>query len=64
VISKSRDLSIQLPDAEKQYRIVSRQNLEFTDTTNPKEPLVKGALNVTDPQKFWAPSKFLILVQR
>jgi tRNA-binding EMAP/Myf-like protein len=64
VISKSRDLSIQLPDSEKQYRIVSRQSLEFTDTSNPKEPLVKGALNVTDPQKFWAPSKYLILVQR
>jgi hypothetical protein len=64
VMSKSRDLSIQLPDSMKHYRIVSRQNLEFTDTTNPKEPLVKGALNVTDPQKFWAPSRFLILVQR
>lgn len=64
VMSKSRDLSIQLPDSLKQYRIVSRQNLEFTATTNPKQPLVKGALNVTDPDKFWAPSRFLILVQR
>ena len=64
VMSKSRDLSIQLPDSQKQYRIVSRQNLEFTETTNPKEPLVKGSLNVTDPQKFWAPSRYLILVQR
>jgi hypothetical protein len=64
VMSKSRDLSIQLPDSLKQYRIVSRQNLEFTDTTNPKEPLIKGALNVKDPDKFWAPSKYLILVQR
>lgn len=64
VISKSRDVTIQLPDADKEYRVVSRQSLEFTDTSNPKEPLVKGTLNVTDPQKFWAPSKFLILVQR
>ena len=64
VMSKTRDLSIQLPDSLKQYRIVSRQNLEFTATTNPKEPLVKGSINVTDPEKFWAPSKFLILVQR
>jgi hypothetical protein len=64
VMSKSRDLSIQLPDSQKQYRVVSRQNLEFTDSTNRKETLVKGTLNVTDPEKFWAPSKFLILVQR
>ena len=64
VMSKSRDLSIQLPDSLKQYRIVSRQNLEFTATTNPKQPLVKGALNVTDPDKFWAPSRFLIIVEQ
>lgn len=64
VISKSRDLTIQLPNTEKEYRVVSRQNLEFTDTSNPKEPLVKGTLNVTDPERFWAPSRFLILVQR
>lgn len=64
VLSKSKDLTISLPVTDKEYRIVSRQNLEFTDTTNPKEPLVKGVLNVTDPEKFWAPSKYLILVQR
>ncbi len=64
VISKSRDVTIQLPSADKEYRLVSRQSLEFTNATNPKEPMVKGHLNVTDPDKFWAPSKFLILVQR
>ena len=64
VMSKSRDLTIQLPATDKEYRVVSRQNLEFTNASNPKAPLVKGALNVTDPEKFWAPSKFLILVQR
>lgn len=62
-ISKSRDLTIQL-QVDKEYRVVSRQNLEFTTVVNPKEPVVKGSLNVTDPEKFWAPSKYLILVQR
>jgi hypothetical protein len=64
VMSKSRDLTIPLPKSDKEYRVVSRQNLEFTAVVNPKEPLVKGTLSVTDPEKFWAPSKFLILVQR
>lgn len=64
VISKSKDLSIQLPESDKEYRIVSRQNLEFTDSVNPKESMVKGTLHVTDPDKFWAPSKYLILVRR
>jgi uncharacterized protein YoxC len=64
VMSKSKDLTIPLPKSDKEYRVVSRQNLEFTESVNPKAPLVKGSLNVTDPEKFWAPSKFLILVQR
>jgi hypothetical protein len=64
VISKSRDLTIQLPVSDREYRVVSRQNLEYTDSTNRKDTMVKGTLTVTDPEKFWAPSKFLILVQR
>jgi len=64
VISKSRDLTIALPQTDKEYRVVSRQNLEYTDSLNRKHTMVKGALQVTDPEKFWAPSKFLILVQR
>jgi hypothetical protein len=64
VLSKSQDLTIALPDEEKQYRVVSRQSLAFTDVGDPKEPMVKGTLQVTDPERFWAPSKYLILVQR
>lgn len=64
VLSKSQDLTIALPDGEKQYRVVSRQSLAFTDAGDPKEPMVKGTLQVTDPERFWAPSKYLILVQR
>lgn len=63
VLSKSQDRTIQLPRPDKEYRLVSRQNLEFTDS-QVKEPMVKGQLNVTDPERFWAPSKYLILVQR
>jgi hypothetical protein len=64
VMSKSRDLTIELPQTDKEYRVVSRQNLEYTDSVNRNDTMVKGALHVTDPDKFWAPSKFLILVQR
>ncbi|HEX9563271.1 MAG TPA: hypothetical protein VF981_04840 [Gemmatimonadaceae bacterium] len=64
VISKSQDVTIQLPESDREYRIVSRQSLEFTDVSNPGEPMVKGALNVTNPEKFWEASKYLILVRR
>jgi hypothetical protein len=64
VMSKSKDLTITLPEADKEYRVVSRQNLDATETPNPNSTLVKGTLQVTDPEKFWAPSKYLILVRR
>jgi tRNA-binding EMAP/Myf-like protein len=64
VLSKSKDLTIALPEMDQEYRIVSRQNLEFTDSADPTATMIKGALNVTDPEKFWAPSRYLILVRR
>ena len=64
VLSKSRDRQIMLPRADKEYRIVSRQALEYTDLARPRDAIVKGTLTITDSEKFWAPSKFLILVEK
>lgn len=64
VLSKSRDKQIMLPRADKEYRIVSRQALEFTDLARPRDAVVKGTLTITDSERFWGPSKFLILVEK
>jgi hypothetical protein len=64
VLSKSRDTKIMLPEPERDYRIISRQNLEYTDLAKPRDAIVRGALTITDPDLFWGPSKFLILVQK
>jgi len=64
VLSKSRDRQIMLPRADKEYRIVSRQALEFTDLAKPRDAVVRGTLTITDGERFWAPSKFLILVEK
>ena len=64
VLSKARDKQIMLPRADKEYRIVSRQALEYTDLVRPRDAIVKGTLTITDAEKFWAPSKFLILVEK
>ena len=64
VVSKSQNKSIPLPRADKSYRVVSRQSLEYTNLADAKEPKVRGTLEITDPEKFWVPSRFLILVQR
>jgi flagellar biosynthesis chaperone FliJ len=64
VLSKARDRQIALPRADKEYRIVSRQALEYTDLAKPKDAVVRGTLTITDADRFWAPSKFLILVEK
>lgn len=56
LLSKARDLRIMLPSADREYRIVSRQNLQYTDLAKPQDAIVKGVLTITDPEKFWAPS--------
>ena len=64
VLSKGRDRQIMLPRADKDYRIVSRQALEFTDLAKPRDAVVRGTLTITDGERFWAPSKYLILVEK
>jgi hypothetical protein len=64
VLSKARDTQIMLPRADKEYRIVSRQALEYTDLAKPRDAVVRGTLTITDSERFWAPSKFLILVEK
>jgi len=64
VLSKHRDRQIMLPRADKDYRIISRQALEFTDLAKPRDAIVRGTLTITDSERFWGPSKFLILVEK
>lgn len=64
VLSKQGDLSITLPKSDKEYVIVSRHDLAYTESAGAKGARIKGTLRITDPQRFWAPSKYLILVER
>lgn len=64
VMSKKRDLDITLPATDKEYQVVSRHDLAYTDASAAKNQRVRGALHITDPERFWSSSKYLILVQR
>ncbi len=64
VISKNKDSAITLPVSDKEYQVVSRQDLAYTDVSASTKSKVRGALHITDPERFWAPSRYLILVQR
>jgi hypothetical protein len=61
-IDKSQATSIDLP-ANHEYKVVSRQDLAFADSTAMKDGKITGQLHINQPEEFWAGSKFLILVQ-
>jgi ABC-type transporter Mla subunit MlaD len=51
-----------LPDG-KEYRIVSRQDVTALDTKPTDGGTVSGRVKITDSHKFWANSKYLIIVE-
>ncbi|MEQ1693352.1 MAG: hypothetical protein ABMA00_18820 [Gemmatimonas sp.] len=60
-INRVQTSEIPLPRVDVWYRIVSRQSLEFIDGAS--KGRVKGALRIHSPEKFWAASRHLILVE-
>lgn len=61
----ARDVKeIPLPDSTKRYQVVSRQSLDDCEVQDRDKATFKGALRIADAGKFWAPSRYLILVQR
>jgi hypothetical protein len=63
-ISKLKDLTISLPDPNKTYRVVTRQDMHYAEPQDPKKGMVKGSLKISDPNAFWGGSKYLILVEQ
>jgi len=61
----AREVSrIEVPDTTKEYRIVSRQSLDHAEVARRDESKFRGHLQITDRERFWAPSRYLIIVQR
>jgi hypothetical protein len=61
-LDKTQATTIDLP-ADHEYKLVSRQDIAAVDTTSMKDGKVAGQLRISAPETFWAPSKYLILVQ-
>jgi myosin heavy subunit len=63
-IDKTRDLSLALPREDKNYKIISRQSPEYLAATSVnKDGKLHGAVQIESPEEFWAPSKFLIVIE-
>lgn len=55
---------IPLPDSSRRYQIVSRQSLDAAQVAERDRATWRGSLHIADANKFWAPSRYLIIVQR
>jgi len=63
-IDKWQVREIVLPSAEKEYQIVSRQDVSQLATPPDEKGRVTGSLEILSPAEFWAASKFLIVVEK
>ena len=64
-MDKTRDLTIALPREDKNYKIISRQSPQFLASSSLTDDgkKVHGSLQIESPEEFWAPSKYLIVVE-
>ena len=56
--------AIAVPDTTRRYQIVSRQSLDDVKVEDRDGTSFRGPLQIADGDKFWAPSRYLIIVQR
>ena len=56
--------AIAVPDSTKRYQIVSRQSLDDVKVGQRDGTSFRGSLEIPDADKFWASSRYLIIVER
>jgi prefoldin subunit 5 len=62
-IDRRQVAEIPLPRPDKQYKLVTNQNLQYANLPAESKGKVRGSLQITNPEHFWTNSKFLILVE-
>jgi hypothetical protein len=62
-INKRAVTEIPLPEADKTYKIASRQDLDGLATPPTDGGKVVGMLRIANPDKFWLTSRFLIVIR-
>lgn len=60
----AREVSrISVPDSTRRYRVVSRHSLDDAEVANRKDATFQGDLRITDANRFWAASRYLIVIE-
>jgi predicted nucleic acid-binding Zn-ribbon protein len=60
-IDRLKDRNITFPDGE--YTILTRQNPAYASPQAVRDGKLSGGLRIDQPERFWEPSKFLIIVR-
>ncbi len=63
-IDKLKVMEIAFPKADKAYKIITRQDVTALETAPDKSGRIKGGLRITNAEKFWSGSKFLIVIEQ
>lgn len=62
-IDRTQTQEIPLPRSDRRYRIVSRQNPAYASQAGHRGE-IREKLTIAAPEKFWEPSRYLILVEQ
>jgi hypothetical protein len=63
-IDKTAVANIPLPNAEKSYKIVTRQDVTALEMQPDEKGRIKTAIAIKDPVAFWGQSKYLIIIEQ
>ena len=55
---------IPMPDDTHRYRVISRQSLDYATVDQRDNESFVGNLKIAEPIRFWAPSRFLVIVEQ
>jgi hypothetical protein len=44
--------------------VITRQDVSALETAPDKDGLIRGGLKIVNPDKFWAASKYLIVIEQ
>lgn len=55
---------IEMPDSNRRWKVVSRQSLDYASVDERDKDTFRGNLKITEPNKFWGASRFLIVVEQ
>ena len=55
---------ITMPDSSRRYRVISRQSLDYAAVDGRDNDSFTGNLKISEPTRFWGPSRFLVIVEQ